>query len=144
MSRYLVLIIALLLLSVSPVIAQEPVFTCLDNPPAPLRTYYWGFEGKWMAEDSWTAVQAIEGRPLWVGYDNGGWATAGDERLVEFWEWPDLLVTVWYSPSRDEYEFYPHKNIELYADANGDHYGIHPCGGWAVDATVIDILLEGG
>jgi len=28
-----------------------------------------------------------------------------------------------------------------FADANGDHYGMHPCGGWAIDAPIIDAIL---
>ena len=99
-------------------------------------TYYEGYAGKWMSEDAWARIQGLTGRPLWIGYDNGGWDSAGDEYLIRFWEWPDAMVSVFYSPSRDEYQFYPNQDRGF--TGAGDRYGLHPCGGWAVNATVID------
>lgn len=68
---------------------------------------------------------------FWVGYDHGGFN-------VEFLEAdPALTLTLYTADGRelwfDVFEhagvFYalPFANVVAYADANGEHYGTHPC-----------------
>lgn len=117
---------------------------CLLNPPTPFITDWGQSEGKHLAQDTWDTLQTVTGRDLWLGYDNGGWETTGDEygryKLTgDGWE-----VWLFYSATRDEYDILPFSNPEPFADANGDHYGMHPCGGWAVDAAIFDALIGDG
>ena len=118
--------------------------SCLLNPPTPFVTEWGHNTGKWFGPEQWTALQQVEGRDLWLGYENGGWFTTGDERGAYKMIGEGYEIWVFYSPSRHEYDLLPFANTEIFADANGDHLGMHPCGGWAVERERIMRLLNHG
>ena len=118
------------------------ILACLNNPPAPFLVEGIYDHGKWLSDPTWNALQTLTGRDLWIGYDNGGWETTGDEYRRYTLRGDDYEVWVYYSPLREEYELFPFADTALFPDANGDHWGMHPCGGWAVDQQIINAIIE--
>ncbi len=70
---------------------------------------------------------------FWVGYENGGFAWTNDVMPVltltfamadgsERW-----LDVFWSEQTPDTYYALPFANPTPYADANGEHFGTHPC-----------------
>ena len=126
-----------------PLLLLFQALACLLNPPAPFATDWMETEGKFLAAWQWNDLQQIEGRDLWMGYENGGWETTGDEYGVQKLSGADYEVWIFYSPTRNEYDLLPFANTALFADTNGEHYGMHPCGGWAVPVDALDMIIEG-
>jgi hypothetical protein len=118
------------------------ILACLNNPDPPTLRSWTMHRNDILTATQWRAWQDLEGRNLWLGYAHGGWATSGDERWAGRLIGDDYVVWLFYSPSRQEYELFPFADTRIYADANGDHYGMHPCGGWAVDKEIIEALIE--
>ncbi|HEY4760042.1 MAG TPA: hypothetical protein VIH42_05620 [Thermoguttaceae bacterium] len=121
--------------------------SCLLNPPAPFMTEWGHSSGKWLADEPWVELQTLSGRDLWLGYENGGWETTGDEYGRYKLTGNDYEVWLFYSPTRQEYDLLPFANTTLFADAKNNHYGLHPCGGWAVEESIVDRIIgdrEGG
>ena len=99
---------------------KELVVACLD---APLHEF-----GLW---------QDVMGESIWVGYENGGFDLPDKRYFLS-----DVLFKtskgeryMWIVASHsipDTIYVFPFKSMEPYADANGDHYGVHPCGAYRV------------
>ncbi len=83
------------------------------------------------------AIQAVlninSDHSFWVGYENGGFAWTSDvmpELTLTFTmadgseRWFDVF---WSEQTPDAYYALPFANPTPYADANGEHYGTHPC-----------------
>ena len=93
----------------------------------------------WVDFDEWESLHELSGRSLWIGYENGGWDL--DEPVfvfytIEAYSIEDYSpIEIWIALGETEWYWFPFANTELFADANGDHYGMHPCGGFAVDAV---------
>ena len=83
------------------------------------------------------AIQAVLNinaeRSFWVGYENGGFAWVNDVM-------PELTLTLtmadgserwldvfWSEQTPNNYYVLPFADPIPYADANGEHYGTHPC-----------------
>jgi hypothetical protein len=97
------------------------------------------------------AIQAVlninSERSFWVGYENGGFAWVNDvmplltltfiaEDGSERW-----LDIFWSEQTPDTYYVLPFANVVPYADANGDHYGTHPCAAILMTALSSSIWL---
>jgi len=119
------------------------ILSCLNNPDPPTLLSWTLQRNEMVSADDWQAWQELEGRDLWLGYDAGGWETTGDERAAGRLVGDDYLVWLFYSPTRNEYDILPFADTRLFADSVGDHYGMHPCGGWAIDAEIIEGLIDG-
>jgi hypothetical protein len=117
---------------------------CLLSPAPPFAHQWAEGPGKYLTESQWNSLQTLTGDDLWLGYDNGGWLTTGDERGRYRLVGDDYEVWLFFSATRQQYDILPFANTTLFADANGDHYGMHPCGGWAIDAPIIDAILGKG
>jgi len=99
---------------------DELVVACLD---APLGEF-----GSW---------QDVVGENIWIGYENGGFDVPSDLYFL-----PDVVFDtsnglryLWVvaSDSTPDYIYVlPFNSMEPYSDANGDHYGVHPCGAFRV------------
>lgn len=75
----------------------------------------------------------------WIGYANGGWQhhpgrTVGQvSGMTADWQPEDpwgegaRLILVHESPTTDQYVVFVFTNLTPYADANGEHFGTHPC-----------------
>lgn len=97
-----------------------------------------GYDSAWseytLTADGIAAVLALDAsRSFWVGYDHGGFAMPADAtdalRLTLTTadggeRWFDVL---WSEQTPDTYYALPFANTVAYADANGEHYGTHPC-----------------
>jgi hypothetical protein len=118
------------------------ILTCLNNPDPPTLRSWTMHRHEQLDQTEWQQWQELEGRDLWLGYENGGWDTTGDERWAGRLIGEQYVVWLFYSPSRREFELFPFADTRIYADANGEHYGMHPCGGWAVDEDIIDAIIE--
>lgn len=117
------------------------ILSCLNDPPPPF-FHSWTFhQSTVLSEDTWQEWQELEGRDLWLGYENGGWETSGDERWAGRLIGRDFEVWLFHSETRQEYDILPFANTRAYADSQGNHYGVHPCGGWAVDDTILEDLI---
>lgn len=88
------------------------------------------------------------GPSFWVGYENGGFAWVNDvmplltltfiaEDGSERW-----LDIFWSEQTPDTYYVLPFANVVPYADANGDHYGTHPCAAILMTAPEYQSLLR--
>ena len=108
----------------------ELVIACLD---VPLTEF-----GNW---------QHVKGKSIWIGYDKGGFDIPDDWYFL-----PDVVFDtskgkryLWViaAPSTpgDIYVF-PFKSMEPYADANGEHYGVHPCGAYRVTDYPPRLLID--
>ena len=109
--------------------------------------------------DTWTdyqldaeAIQAVlninADRSFWVGYENGGFAWAHDVApllTLTFTaedgseRWFDVF---WSDETPDSYYALPFVNTAAYADANGEHFGTHPCAAILMTAAEYRALLE--
>lgn len=98
------------------------------------------------------AIQAVLNinaeRSFWVGYENGGFAWTDDvmpELTLTFTmadgseRWLDVL---WSEQTPDAYYALPFANTTHYADANGEHWGTHPCAAILMTNAEYQALLE--
>lgn len=98
------------------------------------------------------AIQAVlninADRSFWVGYENGGFAWTNDvmplltltftaEDGSERW-----LDIFWSEQTPNTYYALPFANTAPYADANGEHYGTHPCAAILMTQAEYSELLE--
>jgi hypothetical protein len=118
------------------------ILSCLNNPAPPTLLSWTLHRHEVLSNNQWQAWQELDGRSLWLGYANGGWETTGDERWAGRLIGDDYEVWLFYSPTRQEYDLLPFADTRLFADANGEHYGMHPCGGWAVNEDIINAIIE--
>lgn len=91
-----------------------------------------------------TAAMALQGESIWVGYDAGGWSWPDDVELYVAVElhWRNRHNTWLYvyvsRTTPDVHYVQVFKDMRRFADANGDHMGEHPCGGYAVPVEMIE------
>ena len=140
MRRMLLLILCLLAVS-GFVTGQEPVapervLACVDG-----RAY-----GVLLMNGSHTLTSeqvadlyTLEGYgDVWVGYDNGGWNVPVDIRpLGRLYLWNDdtdrAMIWIYIADSMPGWTYwFVFDNMKPFADRNGNHYGIHPCGVYRV------------
>lgn len=87
-------------------------------------------------------------RSFWVGYENGGFAWTDDVLPVltltfEMEDGDERWLDVFWSEQTPEiYYVLPFANTTPYADANGEHYGTHPCAAILMSATEYDALIS--
>ena len=120
----------------STALAQaERVFACLGEPT--------GVSAVRISRTARETVSAAEietlwqtaGESLWVGYDAGGWdARANVTGETVFYDGLKDGARWWalFKIGAERTIAYVFANTVPYADANGAHYGHHPCGGWEV------------
>ena len=97
------------------------------------------------------ALAAVDGESIWIGYAAGGWDYPPGFKEMTFtrywvfgkrdgeWFWVMLYIGAEWS-----YGF-TFSNTEVYADANGEHLGQHPCFAASFDGRdVIEALTLGG
>lgn len=109
--------------------------------------------------DTWTdyeldaqAIQAVlninADRSFWVGYAAGGFAWTDDVMPVLTLtfvmedggeRWFDVF---WSAQTPHAYYALPFANPTPYADANGEHYGTHPCAAILMTAPEYAALIE--
>lgn len=98
------------------------------------------------------AIQAVlninADRSFWVGYANGGFAWTNDvmpELTLTFEaadgseRWFDVF---WSEQTPDAYYALPFANPTPYADANGEHFGTHPCATILMTTAEYESLVE--
>lgn len=85
------------------------------------------------------ALYGVGGENIWVGYDNGGFNVPDDTRIMRrIWLYDGdgslyhatnrALIWIAVSPQTPMLEYwFVFDNTRPYADANGKHYGLHPC-----------------
>ena len=99
--------------------------------------------------DGIDAVLNIDaGDSFWIGYENGGFdwpqdvqpvlqltlvMADGDESWLDVW---------WSAQTPDVYYALPFANTVAYADAQGEHYGTHPCAAIRMTAAEFERLRE--
>jgi hypothetical protein len=91
----------------------------------------------WLVDmPEWDDLLALEGVSVWVGYDAGGWDVPEDihnhGRITGTQYGERVEVWVWHSDQSDRYYLFPFSSMRRFADSNGEHYGVHPCGGFEV------------
>lgn len=84
-------------------------------------------------------------RSFWLGYDHGGFDP------VYFESEPALTLTLYTADGGERwldvtehagvYYVLPYVTTTAYADANGDHYGTHPCAAFTISADAFARLL---
>jgi hypothetical protein len=112
-----------------------------------LALYRWGhYHDPIALQDwQWDELRAIPGDNKWVGYDNGGWDIPGD--LEGQWkivgEQYGATIEIWlWTNNSDYYYLFPLANNEPYM-IDGDHWGVHPCGGFEVDKLpVLNVIAK--
>ena len=111
-----------------------------------------GYDHSWteyaVNADGIAAIMALDtSRSFWLGYDAGGFAMPADAtdalRLTLYTEdgrelWFDVL---WSEATPDTYYALPFAVTEAYADANGEHYGTHPCAAFTLTRAQFARLL---
>ncbi|MBK8035287.1 MAG: hypothetical protein IPK17_38445 [Chloroflexi bacterium] len=139
------------------------LFALLGQLSAPLAVVCPAFgvpiSGMGYDTETWTdyrldeqAIQAVLNinteRSFWVGYENGGFAWTNDVMplltltftMADGSErWFDVF---WSEQTPNVYYALPFTNPTPSADANGQHYGTHPCAAILMTATEYEALLE--
>lgn len=97
------------------------------------------------------AIQAVlninADHSFWVGYANGGFAWTNDvmPALTLTFTMADgserWLDVFWSEQTPDAYYALPFANPTPYADANGEHFGTHPCAAILMTAAEYEALL---
>ena len=109
-----------------------------------------GYDSAWreymLTADGIAAVLALDAsRSFWVGYERGGFAPA-------YFESEPALTLTLYTVGGGErwvditeaggvYYVLPFANTVAYADANGEHYGTHPCAAILMTGAEYEALL---
>ena len=92
-------------------------------------------------------LQLDASRSFWVGYAAGGFAWPDDvmPELTLTFEMADgserWFDVFWSEQTPDTYYALPFANPTPYADANGEHYGTHPCAAILMTAAEYKALL---
>jgi hypothetical protein len=136
MTRIVIAALSIALVFVAvPVEAQESVISCLPDAEG-LHLHNWRRSYELSLDDyAWQELGDLEGDDIWLGYNGGGFDVPDDAYgmwRIETHEIPDVMVWVFYSPSTDEFYWFPFPTSEPSADGNGNHYGVHPCGAYRV------------
>jgi hypothetical protein len=132
----------------------EPVFACLEGTDGvtDVTAQMPGPDGKLgnfdLDADAIDALWAIEGESIWAQDGSYGWVLPADFASIRYERY-------WIRGYKDGVEFWAvfrvsddysiglvYKNTEPYADANGEHAGYHPCGGWEVAQADIIAALQ--
>jgi len=85
---------------------------------------------------------------FWVGYENGGFDWPQDVQPVlqltlMMADGAERWLDVWWSEQTPEvYYALPFVTVEAYADAQGEHYGTHPCAAIRMSAAEFETLRE--
>ncbi|MBK9751735.1 MAG: hypothetical protein IPO91_33900 [Chloroflexi bacterium] len=85
---------------------------------------------------------------FWVGYENGGFDWPQDVQPVlqltlMMADGAERWLDVWWSAETPEvYYALPFVTVEAYADAQGEHYGTHPCAAVRMSAADFEALRE--
>lgn len=92
--------------------------------------------------------QGILGQSVWVGYEQGGFDIP-DDTADYFTIYAvgeagnEVQIWVWEAPSTPDWLYVlPFNNTTPYSDANGEHFGVHPCGAFRVNAFDVYLLLS--
>jgi hypothetical protein len=143
----LILIMTILSIQLQP--GTEQPFACVADATNTY-AYEWGYFDIPHNIDTgtWQALSQVTGHSIWIGYPekwdippngqlHGAWMIYGDidGQSIEIWILGDNVDDVYY--------LFVYNNVEPYADAEGNHYGQHPCGGWRVGSWQIDNVLRG-
>jgi hypothetical protein len=91
----------------------------------------------WLVDlPQWDDLLALEGASVWVGYSAGGWDVPEDihnhGRITGTQYGERIEVWVWHSDQADRYYLFPFSSMRRFADKDGNHWGVHPCGGFEV------------
>ena len=141
--NWLVIVLAVVVFVISPsaigrVLAQSheryPIVACLGDV-SHMRTWHGELD-----TIEWAEIEALEGTPIWVGYENGGWNVPADlhnrpERVYRGMGEDGQPVMIWVTsaPSDPSAEYwFVFDDVTPYA-INGAHYGVHPCGAYRVE-----------
>ena len=98
----------------------------------------------------------VLGDSIWLGYPEPGetpeWGTKHgfavpeDAVMIRRYTWDtsvgERYVWVFYSSSTpDLYYVFPFKTMEEFADSNGNHMGVHPCGAFSTSRAQLDDII---
>ena len=148
--RLLVVLIVTVIAALAYTAQAEPILDCLgDAADLDDVTVQTGNRNRPMTTAQLDALAAVDGESIWIGYERGGWDypdgfkemtftrywVFGKREGVRFW-------VILYIGAEWSYGF-TFSNTEVYADANGEHIGQHPCYAYAFDGRdVIAALAE--
>ena len=148
--RLLVLLAVVVIAALAYTSQAEPILDCLgDVADLEQVTIQTGNRNRPLTDAQLEAIAAIDGESIWVGYENGGWDYPDGIEAMSF-------TRYWIFGKRDGVRFwvilyigaewsygFTFSNTEVYADANGEHIGQHPCYAYAFDGRdVIAALAE--
>lgn len=142
--RLLLLLIVTVIAAVAYSTRAEPILDCLgDVAELEQVTIQTGNRNRPLTDAQLEAIAAIEGESIWIGYEHGGWDYPDGIEAMSF-------TRYWIFGKRDGVKFwvilyigaewsygFTFANTEPYADANGEHYGQHPCDGYAIDGAAL-------
>jgi len=114
---------------------RQPVLDCLGDVEAPM---LFTRQVTLLDNEAWQRLRETEGRSIWIGYENGGFDVPDDLRMAAQvrgrGERGEIMVWIYQSPSTPEYSYwFVFASIVPFADGDGDHYGVHPCGAFRVE-----------
>lgn len=148
--RLLLLLAVVVIAALVYTTRAEPILDCLgDVADLDHVTVQVGNRNRPMTAAQIEALATVEGESIWIGYERGGWNyppgfkemtftrywVFGKREGVRFW-------VILYIGAEWSYGF-TFSNTEVYADANGQHVGQHPCYAYEVDGRdVIAALAE--
>lgn len=146
----LIVLAVLTLYGLSLPAQAEPILDCLGDVSELERvTVQTNARNRPMSDAQLEALATVDGASIWVGYENGGWDYPPGFKEMEF-------ARYWIFGKREGVRFwvilyvgaewsygFTFANTEVYADANGQHVGQHPCDGYTFDGReVIAALAE--
>jgi len=151
MIQYLLLAIVFLLLNGAIIATTDnlPLDCVADADNLTLQAWQRAYPSFDIDTEQWQTLTRIEGNSVWVGYSDGGWNVPAD--VIGAWQIEGdidnspVSIWIWSSEQTGAYYIFPFADTSLFADSNGQHYGMHPCGGWRVDHSdfiipVIEII----
>ncbi len=95
-------------------------------------------------------IQSVdETNTFFLGYDAGGWSDSykyNSDPVLEATLWladgsERQLAIRWSPDTPTTYYVTPYSTVEPYADANGEHFGTHPCAAFTISADAFARLL---
>ena len=148
--RLLVLLVVVVIAALAYTARAEPILGCLGDVSELERvTVQTNARNRPMTAAQLEALAQVDGEDIWIGYERGAWNYPPGFKEMTFqrywvfgkrdgeWFWVVLYVGAEWS-----YGF-TFSNTEVYADANGEHTGQHPCFAFEVDGReVIEALAE--
>jgi hypothetical protein len=147
MKHMITIVLAAIVLGIAQAGEPLPLDCVAHGDNWQIATWYYPRVWQDVADEQWQALSVLPGDSVWIGYDAGGWGIPADIQgawlITQKPRKGGMEVWIWHSEATGDYYLFPFVSMERFADKNGEHYGVHPCGGWRVDGEAFGAVIDG-